>query len=214
MAEEDVKPTPPQTEAPETLPSNQVPDAAQPVGEPGELTRLLQERFGGEVEAFHNRHGEETVTIRRDRMLEVFRFLKEDPRCAFEFMMDLTAVDYLPQVPRFEVVYHLKSLSRHHRLRVKIRVAEDDAWVQSIFPVWGAADWYERECREMYGIEFRGHPNMKHLLLYDGFRGFPLRKDYEKGHMQPLVPLRPVRERYDYGERFDPVPGVPVNDTD
>jgi NADH-quinone oxidoreductase subunit C len=84
-------------------------------------------------------------------------------------------------------------------------VEEAAAEVDSIRGLWIAADWYERECHEMYGIAFAGHPNLKPLLLYDGFEGHPLRKDYEKGHAQPLVPMRPVRERYDYGETFHPV---------
>ena len=80
--------------------------------------------------------------------------------------------------------------------------------------LWVAADWYERECHEMYGIGFAGHPNLIPLLLYDGFEGYPLRKDYEKGLSQPLLPMRPVRERYDYCETFRPVkhPATPASD--
>ena len=114
-------------------------------------------------------------------------------------------VSEAPRAPRFEVVYHLNSLSLHHRLRVKIPLEEAAPEVDSILELWVAADWYERECHEMYGIGFAGHPNLIPLLLYDGFEGYPLRKDYEKGLSQPLVPRRPVRERYDYGERFRPV---------
>ena len=138
-------------------------------------------------------------------MLDVFSFLKNDSRCAFELMIDLTAVDYLPRTPRFEMVYHFKSLSLNHRLRVKIPVDEQTAEVDTIRELWIAADWYERECHEMYGIHFEGHPNLRPLLMYEGFEGYPLRKDYEKGRSQPLVPMRPVRERYNYGETFHPV---------
>ncbi len=77
--------------------------------------------------------------------------------------------------------------------------------MDTIRELWIAADWYERECHEMYGIVFAGHPHLEPLLLYDGFEGYPLRKDYDKGHAQPLVPLRPVNERYNYGETFQPV---------
>ena len=179
------------------------PTAAQ--AEPPALTQLLLAQFGERVRGHHVQHGDETVTLAREGMLNVFRFLKTDPRCAMEMMVDLTAADYLPRVPRFEVVVHLKSLSKGHRLRIKVPVDVDAAEVDSIHELWVAADWYERECHEMYGIRFAGHPNLAPLLLYDGFEGFPLRKDYPKGRQQPLVPLRPVQERYDYGERFQPV---------
>jgi NADH-quinone oxidoreductase subunit C len=173
--------------------------------EPPATTQLLLQQFGASVLGHHAQHGDETVTIRREGMLDVFAFLKGDPRCAFEMMIDLTAVDYLPRTPRFEVVVHLKSLSRNARLRVKIPAEAAAPEVDSIRELWIAADWYERECHEMYGIVFKGHPDLSPLLLYDGFEGYPLRKDYPKGRQQPLVPMRPVKERYDYGERFQPV---------
>jgi NADH-quinone oxidoreductase subunit C len=182
------------------------PAAATPAAaQPPVLTRLLLEKFGERVLAHHAQHGDETVSIARKGMLEVFEFLRDDPRCACELMVDLTAVDYLPRTPRFEVVVHLKSVSLNHRLRVKVPVEEQAAEVDSIQGLWVAANWYERECWEMYGIVFKGHPNLKQLLLYPGFEGYPLRKDYPKGRAQPLVPMRPVKERYDYGERFQPV---------
>ncbi|HKI98764.1 MAG TPA: NADH-quinone oxidoreductase subunit C [bacterium] len=197
MSEDSAKPS-----APETAPDA---PAAPPAPEPPPLTRLLQEQFGERVLGHHAQHGDETVSIRREGMRDVFAFLKRDPRCAFDLMIDLTAVDYLPRTPRFEVVYHLKSLTVPHRLRVKVPVEAQAPEVDSIRELWIAADWYERECHEMYGISFKGHPNLKPLLLYDGFEGHPLRKDYPKGRQQPLVPMRPVKERYDYGERFQPV---------
>jgi len=172
---------------------------------PPAITRLLMEKFPGKVLSHHTRLGEETVSIAREGMLDLMRFLKEDPRCALDMMADLTGVDLYPATPRFEVVYHFKSIAKGHRLRVKVPVEEAGAEVDSIRGLWIAADWYERECREMYGVHFAGHPDMRPLLLYPGFEGHPLRKDYDKGRAQPLVELRPVRERYDYGEHFHPV---------
>ncbi len=166
------------------------------------LTALLQATFPGAVLQHHCQHGDETVVLSRDKLAEVCAFLKNDARCRFEMMIDLTAADYLPRQPRFEVVYHLKSLTHGHRLRLKVPLEEQDAHVASIQGLWVAANWYERECAEMYGIDFVGHPNLSKLLLYEGFEGYPLRKDYEKGRMQPLVPMRPVKERYSYGEHF------------
>ena len=175
------------------------------------LTALIKKEFSKLFVECHVQHGDETVVIRREGMLELFRFLQNDRRCQFDMMIDLTAVDYLPRQPRFEVVYHFKSITLHHRLRVKVLVDEAACEVESIHGLWVAADWYERECAEMYGITFTGHPNLKPLLLYEGFKGHPLRKDYEKSLMQPLVPMRAVRERHDYGEVFQPVE-VPAGD--
>lgn len=195
----------------ESSEQNPAPEAAEPAEKQAlpVLTALLRETFGERVLSHHAQHGDETVVIARQGMLDVMHFLKDDKRCAFEMMIDLTAVDLLPRTPRFEVVYHFKSLSLTHRLRVKIPLdegaAEDAPAVESIMPLWVAADWYERECHEMYGIVFNGHPKLEPLLLYPGFVGHPLRKDYEKGRSQPLVPLRPVAERYNYGETFHPV---------
>ncbi|MCZ6645857.1 MAG: NADH-quinone oxidoreductase subunit C [SAR324 cluster bacterium] len=177
------------------------------------LTALIKKDFPKLYLDSHAQHGDETVSIKRAGMLELFLFLKDDPRCKFDMMIDLTAVDYLPRSPRFEMVYHFKSSPLHHRLRVKIPLEESACQVDSIEPLWVAADWYERECWEMYGIDFQGHPNLKFLLRYEGFQGHPLRKDYDKLLMQPLVPMRPVAERHDYGEVFqyvqEPPPSVP-----
>jgi NADH-quinone oxidoreductase subunit C len=172
---------------------------------PPAVTALLQQTFAGAVKGWHKQHGDETVVIGRERMLDVFKFLRDDARCQFNMMIDLTATDDLDRTPRFEVVVHLKSIPLKHRLRVRIPVDAATPEVDTISFLWVAADWYERECYDMYGIIFKGHPYLKRLLMWEGFEGYPLRKDYEKGHVQPLVPLRPVKERYDYGERYDPV---------
>lgn len=208
MSEETDKPQAPEKNSASTQGATAAAKAETPP-----VTALLQGTFAGKVLGHHCQHGDETILIEREGMLDVFSFLKDDPRCAFEMMIDLTAVDYQPRAPRFEVVYHLKSLTLTHRLRVKVPLEEEAPEVDSILGLWVAADWYERECHEMYGIGFRGHPNLIPLLLYDGFEGHPLRKDYEKGLAQPLVPMRPVRERYNYGETFRPVenPATPAS---
>ena len=172
------------------------------------ITQLLVEKFGDQVLGHHAQHGDETVVIAREGMLEVFKFLRDDKRCAFNMMIDLTAVDYMPRDPRFEVVYHLKSLGLAQRIRIKIPISETAAEVDSIEPLWVAADWYERECGEMYGIDFKGHPNLDFLLLYEGFQGHPLRKDYEKEISQPRLQLRAIKERHNYGEHFQYIEGA------
>jgi NADH-quinone oxidoreductase subunit C len=187
------------------------PDLAGPNDTPPPLTALLRQTFAAQVQGWHKQHGDETVVLGRERMGDVFKFLRDDPRCQFNLMVDLTATDDLKRVPRFEVVVHLKSIPLKHRLRLRIPVTGTVPEVDSISGLWVAADWYERECYDMYGIHFKGHPNLKRLLMWEGFEGHPLRKDYEKGHVQPLVPMRPVKERYDYGERYDPVRTPPQN---
>jgi NADH-quinone oxidoreductase subunit C len=181
------------------------PTLAGPSETPPAVTALLQQTFPGLVKGWHAQHGDETILIGRERMLDVFTFLRDDARCKYNLMVDLTGTDDRRRTPRFEVVTHLRSIPLKHRLRVRIPVDAAAPEVDSIAGLWVAADWYERECWDMYGIRFAGHPNLKRLLMWEGFVGHPLRKDYEKGNVQPLVELRPVKERYDYGERYQPV---------
>lgn len=148
----------------------------------------LQEKFSSEILASHQEKGDLTIIIRKDRCHDLLRFLKEEPEFHFEMMVDLCGVDYLNtgEKPRFEVVYHLYSLSQNHRLRVRMKVPEEDMKVPTVTDLWKGADWFEREAWEMFGFEFTGHPNLKHLLLYDGFEGHPLRKDYPIGKRQKI----------------------------
>ena len=150
----------------------------------------VKEKFGAAVLAAHDFRGDETVVVKRESLAEILRTLKEDSAFAFNVLMDLTAVDYLnfgESRPRFEVVYHLYSLAKNHRLRVKVPVEEKDPVVASAAGVWPAADWYEREIWDMFGIRFQGHPNLKRILMYEEFVGHPLRKDYPVNKRQPLI---------------------------
>lgn len=147
----------------------------------------LKERFGDAVVATHSDFGDDTAVVRRERIVEICTFLRDDPDTAFDFAADLTGVDHLGEEPRFEVVYHLYSLEKRHRVRIKARVPEQDPVIDSVVPVWVGMDWYEREAYDMYGIVFRGHPNLKRILLYEGFVGHPLRKDYPKAKRQPTI---------------------------
>ncbi len=109
---------------------------------------------------------------------------------AFDLFLDVTAVDWPDNPLRFEVVYHFYSTTHRVRVRVKTRVAAADPAVDTLVPLYGAARFMERECHEMYGIVFRGNDDLRPILLYEGFQGHPLRKDYPKGREQPLVPYR------------------------
>ena len=152
----------------------------------------LRERFGAAVVEAHDQHGDETVVVRRESLVEILRHCRDVPALAFDMLTDLTAVDYLKfpgreDGPRFEVVYHLYSLAHNHRLRVKVRVEEDDAVVPTAVPIWPIANWLEREVWDMFGIPFDGHPDLRRLLLYEEFVGHPLRKDYPINRRQPLI---------------------------
>ena len=149
--------------------------------------RTLLERLPGAVEATHAHRGDATARVAAEQVPDVLRLLRDDPALAFEMLSDVTAVDQLDREPRFEVVYHLYSLSRNQRLRVKVRVAEDACEVESLVELWPSANWMEREVWDLYGIRFRNHPDLRRLLLYDAFEGHPLRKDYPKERRQPLV---------------------------
>ena len=150
------------------------------------LARLL-EVHGQAVVDSHARHGDATALVERAAIGDVLRFLRDDEATAFEMLSDLCAVDYLPEEPRFEVVYHLYSVSKNHRVRIKARVGEQPCQIDSVSDVWPSADWMEREVWDLYGIRFAGHPNLRRLLLYEEFEGHPLRKDYPKERRQPLV---------------------------
>ena len=155
-----------------------------------ELLAHLREIFPDRILDSHQQCGDATVVIGREDALEIFQALRDRPELAFDMLIDLTAVDYLGKAPRFEVVSHLYSLPNNHRLRVKIRVPEDDAWVHSLVPLWKSANWVERECWDLLGIRFVGHPDPRRILMYEEFVGHPLRKDYPVEKRQPLTEER------------------------
>ncbi len=150
------------------------------------LRRLL-EVHGSSVRHTHANLGDATVVVDPTHIVEVLRFLRDDGELEFEMLMDVTAVDYVEEEPRFEVVYHLYSLARNHRVRVKARVPEASPVIDSAVDIWPSANWMEREVFDLYGVRFEGHPDLRRILLYDEFEGHPLRKDYPKERRQPLV---------------------------
>lgn len=150
------------------------------------LERVLAE-LPDAVTATRAQHGDATACVDRARILDVLAFLREDDACAFEMLSDVTAVDYLGEETRFEMVYHLYSVARNHRLRVTARVPEEDPVVPSVVGLYPSANWMEREVFDLYGIRFEGHPDLRRILLYDEFEGHPLRKDYPKEKRQPLI---------------------------
>ncbi len=148
----------------------------------------IKDKFGDKTLESHNYRGDQTVTVKKESVHEVAKFLRDDSELSFNFLMDITAVDYMEKkANRFEVVYHFYSLKNNNRVRVKVPVDEDNCEVDTITDLWKTADWFEREVWDMYGIKFKGHPNMKRILLYEEFKGHPLRKDYPINKRQPLI---------------------------
>ncbi len=175
----------------------QAPSAA-PAAEPAVLARL-RVRFPDAIVGTHAYRGDATAEITPAALVDVCAFLRDDPGLRFDFLADVTAVDYLGSVPRFELVYHLRSIAQGHRVRVKTRVPEESPRVASVTSVWRGANWLERETYDMYGIVFEGHPDLRRIYLYEEFQGYPLRKDYPKEKRQPLVTVRDVAP--EQGER-------------
>jgi len=149
--------------------------------------KKLKEKFPDSIVDTHSFRGDETATVKKEKIVDICKFLRDDNELLYNFMMDITAVDYYGREPRFEVVYHLYSLKYNRRVRIKVPVPESDCTVDSIISVWIGADWFEREAYDLYGIIFKGHPNLKRILLYEGFEGHPLRKDYPVKGRQPLI---------------------------
>ncbi|HTO71947.1 MAG TPA: NADH-quinone oxidoreductase subunit C [Myxococcota bacterium] len=162
-----------------------------------ELVARVRGLLGGDVLDAHTHRGDATVLVPVGRARECLQRLRDEPGFQFNVLVDVTAVDYLGREPRFELVYHLASFDLapaagepcavRARLRVKTGVHSQAAEADSVTSLWDAANWYEREVWDLYGIQFRGHPDLRRILLYDEFQGHPLRKDYPKERRQPLV---------------------------
>ena len=140
-------------------------------------TSRLRERFGDDVLETHDFRGDETVAVRSTRILEVLRFLKDDPELDFDFLSDLCGVHYPEREYQYEVVYHLYSFARNRRLRVKARILEGSA-CPSVVELYRGANWLEREAWDMVGIVFEGHPDLRRILMPEGYEGHPLRRDF------------------------------------
>jgi len=140
--------------------------------------KKLEQAFPGVVKKIIMACGETGIIVDKDDVKRVCRLLKEDKELSFDLLSDFGGVDYQGKKDkRFELVYQLYSTRTHQRLRVKTEVGENES-VPTMTGIWRAADWPERECHEMFGIEFEGHPDLMRLLTIEEFDGFPLRKDY------------------------------------
>ena len=155
------------------------------------VLNLIAAKLGNQVTESQVNLGDAVVRIEAEGMLDFFRILKLDTELNFNMLISVTATDWMDEgQERFEVVYHFLSLEKLHRLRVKIWVSEENPEVDSVVELWPGANFMEREVWDMYGIRFAGHPDLRRILMYDEFKGFPLRKDYPLQGKQPRIPLR------------------------
>lgn len=142
---------------------------------------FLRGRFPDAVLDASEYRGEMTITVRPERLAEVCRALRDEPRLAYNYIADITAVDWLEREPRYDVVYHLLSLATYGVVRLKARVGDEDTpdpELPTVTTVWPGADWFEREIYDLFGIRFAGHPNQTRILMPEDWVGHPLRKDY------------------------------------
>ncbi len=151
---------------------------------------ILKDTFRDAIIATDDFRGDEAAVIAKDFLHGVGLYLHDE--LGFSMLIDLCAVDYPDREERFEVVYHLYALEAGKRLRIKVRAAEADATVPSVHEIWPAANWFEREAFDLFGICFDGHPNLKRLLTFEGFEGHPLRKDYDKRKRQAIPQTDPL----------------------
>jgi NADH-quinone oxidoreductase subunit C len=149
----------------------------------------LKKKFSEKIKEVSVQFGDEILLIERDSLLDIVRFLKDKPY-SYSMLLDLTCVDYQGQEPRFEMVYHLYSIPNRRRLRIKARLSEKDLRIDSLTSLWKNANWLEREVYDMFGVHFKGHPDLRRIFMYDGFEGHPLRKDFPLRKRQPRIPLR------------------------
>jgi len=156
---------------------------------------LLDERVQSAVVESHDPLGMPTLVIDAERIVDVCRYLRDTPALGFDFLCDLCGVDFHPQTPRFEVVYHLYSIAHKHRLRLKCKLVEGTK-IPSVTQVWNTANWHERETYDMYGIVFADHPDLRRIYMWEEFEGWPMRKDF---------PLRGYKDQYNpFGEEGSP----------
>ena len=165
----------------------------------GDLGSYIAGKMPDKSSAAHVQRSELTLTIEPQQIVETLTLLRDDPKCLFEVLIDICGVDFPEREKRFEVVYHLLSPRLNERIRVKISTDEATP-VSSVNDVFPAANWFEREAYDMFGIRFTGHPDLRRLLTDYGFQGYPLRKDF------PLTGY--VEVRYDDDQKrvvYEPV---------
>lgn len=147
--------------------------------EPKEIAEKIKEKFPDQVVDVTEFRDQVSVIVKRDQIVPICKYLHDDPHLSLDHLQDLTAVDYLKKKEvRFEVIYNLYSIKYRHKIRIRAQVPENDTKISSVVPIWAGANWYERECFDMFGIVFAGHPDLRRILMPEDWEGHPLRKDY------------------------------------
>jgi NADH-quinone oxidoreductase subunit C len=150
--------------------------------DPLQIAKIIEEKFAGQVLGTTSYAGQVGVSLKKDMIRDICLFLRDEPSVKMDHLADLTAVDYSRYPgdagPRFEVVYNMISTVHNHRIRLKVRVPEEDPRVDSVTSVWQTANWHERETYDLMGIKFDGHPDLRRILLTEDWEGHPLRKEY------------------------------------
>ncbi len=139
--------------------------------------RKLKEKFPASILDVKIFRDEVNITVQKKDIFEICKFLHSDPDLQYHMLTDLCGVDLFPEAPRFEVVYHLNSIKNNQRLRLKAKVGEKES-ISSVESIWKVANWYEREAYDLFGIPFENHPDLRRIMLWDGYEGHPLRKDF------------------------------------
>ena len=155
-----------------------------------DVAALLKEKHADAIDAIDETKRDPWITLKREKLVEVCRTLRGDPRLDYDHLSLISAVDYPPAT--IEIVYHLDSLTLNHPLTLKVKLPREDAKLASLVGVWATADWHERESFDLMGIEFVGHPNLVRILCAEDWVGAPLRKDYawpEEYHGIPCGPF-------------------------
>ena len=147
--------------------------------QPKEIAELIKDRFPTEVKEIIEFRGQVSAVVKKGRIKEIMKHLHDTPELYFDYLEDLCGVDYAgKKEARYEVVYHLYSMRHRHMIRMRTEVPEQDSTIDSVVDIWTGANWHERECYDMYGIEFKGHPDLRRILLPEDWEGHPLKKDY------------------------------------
>jgi NADH-quinone oxidoreductase subunit C len=151
-----------------------------------ELFDSFEKSFGEKIQAKAEFRGETTFVIAADDLREIAKFCRDE--LSFDYLLDITSIDNLGEEPRFEIVYHLYSLPHAVHLRLKLKVPEATAAVDTVSDIWPTANWHEREVYDMMGIKFNGHPDLRRILMWDGYPFFPLRKDFPLAGLPSEMP--------------------------
>jgi NADH-quinone oxidoreductase subunit C len=154
-----------------------------------QVVEKLKTRFGDAILESGEFRDELTVSVAKEKIVEVCQFLKNDPELAYNLLADLCGIDMARSELRFGVIYNLYSLATKHRIRLKTFVSEEDPAVPTVTGVWKTANWHEREAYDMFGIVFVGHPDLRRIYMPDEFEHFPLRKDFPLMGIPGSLPL-------------------------